>query len=65
MLGVVRPGQLIADMLELQGRDGQAFALDAADDLADHPALDTIGLDQYQRPLRHGRQRTRQSGGCC
>ena len=40
------------------GPRSQAFALDAADDLADQAALDAVGLDQYQGPLSHGRQRT-------
>ncbi len=61
VLGVMRAGQLVADVLELQGRDGQAFALDSADDLADHPPLDAVGLDQHKGPLSHGRQRTAKS----
>ena len=58
MLGVVRAGQLVADNAHFQRRDGQAFALDTADDLAYQASLDPIGLDQQECPLTHGGQRT-------
>ncbi|COY17944.1 Uncharacterised protein [Mycobacterium tuberculosis] len=56
MFGVVLAGQLRADGPELQRSDGEAFALDAADDLADQLPFDAIRLDQYQSPFGHGAQ---------
>ena len=58
VLGVVLAGQLVADVPQLKGRNRQALALDPADYLADQAPLDAVGLDQYQGPLSHGRQRT-------
>lgn len=55
-------GQLPADLPKLQRRDGEAFPLDAADDLAYQVAPDGIGLDQYQGPFGHGAQRTEPGG---
>jgi hypothetical protein len=56
-------GQLFADVPELQRRDGEAFSLDAADDLAYQLPLDGVRLDQYQGPFGHGAQRTERIGG--
>lgn len=53
VFGVMRAGQLVADLLELESSQGQALALDAGDDLADHPSLHTVGLDQHKSPLSH------------
>ena len=46
VLGVMAAGQLVADGPQFQRRDGQALALDAAEDLAHQAPLDPIGLDQ-------------------
>src|SRR5258708_2130328 len=51
LLGVVLPGEVLADGLEFQGRDGQTLAFDSAEDLAYEEALHAVGLDQYQGPL--------------
>src|ERR1700722_12697316 len=56
MLGVVTAGQLLANDPHFQRCDGQAFALDAADDLAHQASLDPVGLDQQESPLGHLRR---------
>jgi hypothetical protein len=55
---VMLAGQPFADAPELQRRDGEAFSLDAGDDLTYQVPLDGVGLDQYQGPFGHGGQRT-------
>ena len=55
VLRVMLAGQRLTDLAKLQRRDGEAFSLDAADDLAYQLSLDTIGLDQYEGPFGHGR----------
>ena len=45
------------DVLEFEGHQGQALALDPPDDLSDETTLDAVGLDQDEGALRsHGRQ---------
>lgn len=56
VFGIVLAGQLLANFLEFQRRDGEAFALHAVDDLTDQPSFDSIRLDQYQGPFGHGVQ---------
>ena len=51
--GVMAFGQLAADGKEPQADDLEALALEAADDLADEPALDGIGLRKDERALHH------------
>ena len=63
MLRVVLAGQIFADVPELQRREGEAFSLDAADDLAYQVPLDGVRLDQYQGPFGHGGQRTEPIAG--
>jgi hypothetical protein len=58
VLGVVLPGQLHADGLELQRGEGQSLALDAAEHLTDQVPLHAVGLDQHESPLSHGAQPT-------
>jgi hypothetical protein len=53
VLGVVLPGDVVADGLEFEGRDRQALAFDSAEDLTDELPLDAVGLDQNQGPLCH------------
>jgi hypothetical protein len=50
-------GQFVADLSQLERRDRQALALDAADDLADQPAVDCVGFDQKKGPLRLAHER--------
>ena len=38
VLGVVPAGEVVADVLEFEGRDGQALAFDTAEDLPDQAA---------------------------
>src|ERR1700694_3376754 len=58
VLGVVAPGKVITDALQFEGRDGEALALDSAQDLADQAPLHTVRLNQHEGPLGHGAQRT-------
>ena len=53
MFGVVAAGQLIADLLEFEGAQGQPFAFDTSDDVADQVAGHAVGLDEYESPFSH------------
>ena len=44
VLVVVPAGELRVDLAQLQRHDREALALEPADDLADEPALDGVGL---------------------
>jgi len=46
VFGIVPAGKVVADVLEFEGRDGQALAFDTAEDLPDEAPLDAVGLDQ-------------------
>ncbi len=59
VFGVVLAGEIVVDVLELEGRDAQAFAFDPAENLSDQLALNAVGLDQRKGPLSHGRQPSR------
>ena len=55
VLGVVLLGQAAVDADQLERGDPQALGLEACEDRADQPALDTIGLEDDQGAL-HGTQ---------
>ena len=56
VLGVVTVGGVAVDRALVEGHHGQALSLEPAQDLPDQAAPDSIGLDQHQRSLSHGRQ---------
>jgi len=48
MDGIMRFGQLPADLHELGGDQPQAAAFEAADDLTDQAALDPVRFDEHE-----------------
>ena len=51
VLGVVTLRGRVVELAQLERDDLQALALDAADDLADEPALDAVGLAEDERSV--------------
>src|SRR5258706_10287014 len=60
MLGVMALRHRLVDRSELHRRDPQALALEPPEDFAGQTALDSIGLDDDERPI-HERARLGQT----